>query len=298
MPWFHVLVQRILRGMNVVQRGCLFALFFCAFVFRVESQVELCVDESLVDPGAICPTVFDPVCGCNGISYSNACEAQALGGVLQWTEGACAALPCADLAGIDFGLCEMAMGVARIDGSCQFVSGCGAVVGGVNYAPAFFESFESCILACATTCVDAQLLQLGATIFCAEEFDPVCGCDGSTYSNTCEAMYIGGVTSWTAGACGTGDQVPGCTYPWACNYNAAANDDDGTCLFPPMDCPMPMGGGCMYASASNYDPGALFDDGTCLFAASEFCPSDVDGDLSVGVSDVLAVLSQFGQICN
>lgn len=87
--------------MNAVQRGCLFTLFFCAFVFRGESQVDPCVDESLVDPGAICPTVFDPVCGCNGISYSNACEAQALGGVLQWTEGACAALPCADLAGID-----------------------------------------------------------------------------------------------------------------------------------------------------------------------------------------------------
>ena len=284
--------------MKFLQKIAPLVLFFSAIGAQCEAQVEPCVDESLIDPEAICPTVIDPVCGCNGISYSNACEAQALGGVLQWTEGVCEALPCTDLGGIDFGLCEMAMGVARINGSCQYVSGCGTVVGGVNYAPAFFESFESCILTCATNCVDAQLIDLGATIFCTEEFDPVCGCDGLTYGNACEAMYTGGVTSWTSGTCGTGGEVAGCTYPWACNYNPLANVDDGTCVFPPIDCPLSAGAGCTYASASNYDVEALIDDGTCLFALDGFCPADVDGDLSVGVSDILTVLSQFGQICN
>ena len=83
------MVQRILRDMNVLQKGCLFPLLFCAFVFRGESQVELCVDESLVDPGAICPTVFDPVCGCNGMTYGNSCYAMYLGGVVSWTQGEC-----------------------------------------------------------------------------------------------------------------------------------------------------------------------------------------------------------------
>ena len=128
--------------MKFLQKIVPLVLFLSALGAPCEAQVEPCVDESLIDPEAICPTVIDPVCGCNGISYNNACEAQALGGVLQWTEGVCEALPCTDLGGIDFGLCDMAMGVARIDGSCQYVSGCGAVVGGVNYAPAFFESFE------------------------------------------------------------------------------------------------------------------------------------------------------------
>jgi hypothetical protein len=38
------------------------------------------------------------------------------------------------------------------------------------------------------------------------------------------------------------DEVPGCTNPFACNYNAAATDDDGTCLTADVigDC----GGGC------------------------------------------------------
>ena len=56
--------------------------------------------------------------------------------------------PCTDLAGVDFGLCEMAMGVANVGGTCQFVSGCGSYVGGVNYAGAFFDSMDACMLEC------------------------------------------------------------------------------------------------------------------------------------------------------
>jgi hypothetical protein len=37
-------------------------------------------------------------------------------------------------------------------------------------------------------------------IACLEIYEPVCGCDGFTYSNTCYAT-ISGVLSWTEGEC-------------------------------------------------------------------------------------------------
>lgn len=41
------------------------------------------------DPDCVCPTVYEPVCGCNGVTYSNSCYAKC-DGVRQYTDGACA----------------------------------------------------------------------------------------------------------------------------------------------------------------------------------------------------------------
>ncbi len=85
--------------------------------------------------------------------------------------------------------------------------------------------------------------------------------------------------------------VPGCMYSWACNYDADANKDDGSC-------DVEACGGCKYPVATNYNAEALFDDGTCAFPAGESpCPSDVDGDGTTGVNDLLEVLSLFGASC-
>ena len=54
--------------------------------------------------------------------------------------------------------------------------------------------------------------------------------------------------------------------------------------------------GCTYLDAENYDALATMDNGSCILGASS-CAEDVDGDGLVGVSDILAVLSKFGQPC-
>jgi hypothetical protein len=55
--------------------------------------------------------------------------------------------------------------------------------------------------------------------------------------------------------------VMGCMDSTACNYNADAEEDDGTCA---AAC-----GGCTIEWAMNFDPQATFNDGSCLFPPGE-----------------------------
>jgi len=88
--------------------------------------------------------------------------------------------------------------------------------------------------------------------------------------------------------------IPGCTYVNACNYLAAATEDDGSCIF--ASC---IVWGCTYPDALNFDPDADFDDGSCEYAPvdSGSCSGDLDGDGTVAVADLLLMLGAFGSLC-
>ncbi len=83
-------------------------------------------------------------------------------------------------------------------------------------------------------------------------------------------------------------QISGCTDPTACNYDPAANDDDGSCDL--VSCL-----GCTYEDADNYDASATVDDGSCTF--SNDCPADLNEDGLVNSADLLDFLGQFGTAC-
>ena len=125
----------------------------------------------------------------------------------------------------------------------------------------------------------------------------------------------------------TGSDVPGCTDSTACNYASDATTDDGsctyglayfldsdsdgvggvemgtTCLSVPPAGHVFLSGDCNDANSTMY-PGApgtgVGVDNNCngLIDADEAeqnpCPEDVNGDGSISVADVLAVLSEFG----
>lgn len=89
------------------------------------------------------------------------------------------------------------------------------------------------------------------------------------------------------------DDVLGCLYEAACNYDETATSDNGSCEF--SSCVVL---GCTYLYALNYTEEANDDDGTCVFGNTQGgCASDINMDGTVSVSDLLLLLTEFGQGC-
>jgi len=134
-------------------------------------DIITCIDSTQINPDIMCTADYNPVCGCNDITYSNACIAENWFGVTSWTPGECSggitfADSCADLAGLDFGACTMFIGYGLINGICSSISGCGTIVGNINYALAIDSSLENCQANCmefdlAPPCSDLSNVDFG-----------------------------------------------------------------------------------------------------------------------------------------
>jgi len=219
-----------------------------------------------------CPDIWDPVCGCDGVTYPNACEAARAGmsvdypGICEgdycWSNemcepdeycffidcglesGVCMPRPevCPDIwepvCGCDGVTYPNACEAARAGMSVDYPGECEGIHCWSNQdcAPDWYCFFHVCA---AETGICMPRPEV-----CPDIWDPVCGCDGVTYPNACEAARAGMSVDYPGECeriCGHDpSQFPPCHPDEFCKFPPGTCDDltvTGMCTVIPDVCP-------------------------------------------------------------
>ena len=235
-------------------------------------EIPGCTDEDAYNYNSGATDADDSLCVYAGCTYADACNYNPDASIF---DGSCEYDSCAGCTTV--GACNYDATATFNDFSCEFVTCAGCTISGAcNYIPTATIDDGSCL-----------------------SFDEcgICG-GGGIPAGQCDCF---GSVEDVCGDCG-GNGYLGCTDSGACNYDAGACGDDGSCLFvdecgvcggtgiPAGDCDcngnaldecgvcggagIPEGAcdcdgntpGCTNPVADNYDADACDDDGTCIIS--------------------------------
>ncbi|RMF81991.1 MAG: hypothetical protein D6739_08740, partial [Nitrospirae bacterium] len=220
----------------------------------------------------LCPPTGGGVCGCDGLTYTNACLAH-MAGVSVAYGGACTNLCTTNDGCGPGGYCDKPVGQCGGTGTCAArpascapvtdpVCGCdGATYDNACEAARAGVAVDHpgpCPAPCSGNgdCPQGQYCDkpegvCGGTGVCSDRplrcgflFDPVCGCDGATYDNPCWAA-MAGVSVAQAGACPRACTTNAdCGAEEYCATPAGACGGEGVCTQRPFLCKDPLSPVC------------------------------------------------------